>query len=407
MGGSLKRVESVIITTMRFVFFVQGEGRGHMSQAITLSKILNNAGHRVSRVLVGKSPAREIPAFFRDKINAPVETYESPNFARDNKNKGVRIIPSILGNLKRTKEFLAVTKRMKEVLQTEKPDMVINFYELLAGITYKLYKPRIPMFCIGHQYLFLHPEFVFPKGRFIDKFLIKLNTKITSSGAKILLALSFYEMADIPGKRLFVVPPLLRQEVLSLEEQDGNYFHGYILNSGYADEIKAWHEKNPGTRLHFFWDNKEATKKHEKVSPGLTFHKINDLEFLQYMRSCKGFATTAGFESICEAIYLNKPVLMVPTSGHFEQECNALDALRCGVGIVSRNFNLSKLAQFIPNYRFDNSEYRKRVLESAEIFLRHLTSPLIDKKQEKSDPSRSRGRTAKRGRRKEQIFHAI
>ena len=47
--------------------------------------------------------------------------------------------------------------------------------------------------------------------------------------------------------------------------------------------------------------------------------------FLEYMAGCKGYATTAGFESVCEAMYLQKPVLMVPT--HIKQECNALDAM--------------------------------------------------------------------------------
>ena len=36
---------------------------------------------------------------------------------------------------------------------------------------------------------------------------------------------------------------------------------------------------------------------------------------------CKAYASTAGFESVCEAMYLGKPILMVPA--HIEQDCNA------------------------------------------------------------------------------------
>lgn len=358
---------------MKFLFFVQGEGRGHMTQAIALSKILSDAGHQVCKVLVGKSMAREIPLFFYERINSPVETFESPNFVTDKTDKGIRIIPTIYRNLKGIRKFLAIMNRLKGILEKEKPDAVINFYEFLAGMVYKRYKPDIPMFCVGHQYLMLHPEFPFPEGRFIDKFLINLNTKITSSNAKLLLALSFINMTDVPENKLFVVPPLLRPEVLALKGKAGNYIHGYILNSGYVSEIKAWHEENPKTELHFFWDNKEAAEE-EKISSGLTFHKINDRKFLQYMESCKGFATTAGFESICEAMYLNKPVLMVPVAGHFEQECNALDASRSGVGVVCRDFDLSKLAGFIPYYRPNHSQYKKWISGAAGIFLYYLTS---------------------------------
>ena len=49
---------------MNYVFLVQGEGRGHMSQAIALYGILKKNGHEVSAVLVGKSPRRQVPAFF-------------------------------------------------------------------------------------------------------------------------------------------------------------------------------------------------------------------------------------------------------------------------------------------------------------------------------------------------------
>ncbi|NJO68923.1 MAG: hypothetical protein HC830_06215 [Bacteroidetes bacterium] len=55
---------------MRFLFIVQGEGRGHMTQAISLQDILIRNGHEVVEVLVGKSPRREIPAFFIKELNA-------------------------------------------------------------------------------------------------------------------------------------------------------------------------------------------------------------------------------------------------------------------------------------------------------------------------------------------------
>jgi len=48
---------------MKVVFIVQGEGRGHLTQAISPGQILRNARHCVAAVLVGKAEGREIPAF--------------------------------------------------------------------------------------------------------------------------------------------------------------------------------------------------------------------------------------------------------------------------------------------------------------------------------------------------------
>ena len=44
---------------LRFLFIVQGEGRGHLTQALSLADMLRRHGHEVVEVLVGKSHGRE------------------------------------------------------------------------------------------------------------------------------------------------------------------------------------------------------------------------------------------------------------------------------------------------------------------------------------------------------------
>lgn len=39
---------------MKFLFIVQGEGRGHLTQALTLEDYLQQEGHEVVKVLVGE-----------------------------------------------------------------------------------------------------------------------------------------------------------------------------------------------------------------------------------------------------------------------------------------------------------------------------------------------------------------
>ena len=65
-------------------------------------------------------------------------------------------------------------------------------------------------------------------------------------------------MRDLPNKKLYVVPPLLRPEVTKLIPENYNYILGYMLNSGYAGDIEKWHRANPEIELHFFWDKKDA-----------------------------------------------------------------------------------------------------------------------------------------------------
>jgi UDP-N-acetylglucosamine:LPS N-acetylglucosamine transferase len=90
------------------------------------------------------------------------------------------------------------------------------------------------------------------------------------------------------------------------------------------------------------------------------------------MASSSGYATTAGFESVCEAMWLGKPALLVPA--HVEQEINAQDAAGIGAGIVSEDFDLSLLTGFIPHYSADTTAFRTWVARAEELFVRHLTT---------------------------------
>ena len=109
-----------------------------------------------------------------------------------------------------------------------------------------------------------------------------------------------------------------------------------------------------------------------RIDETLSFYQIDDVKFLNGMAGCRAYATTAGFESICEAMYLGKPVLMVPA--HIEQDCNAHDAMRAGAGIISDSFDLKPLLRFAGTYspnrifvRWVRSGERRIILELEKL----------------------------------------
>ena len=179
---------------------------------------------------------------------------------------------------------------------------------------------------------------------------------------------NFRKMKDLPEQKLRVVPPLLRKEVLETTPVKGDYIHGYMLNSGFADDVISWHKKHPEVKLKFFWD-KDTDKAVTAIDDTLSFHTLDDAEFLRQMAGCKAYASTAGFESICEAMYLEKPVLMVPS--HIEQECNAFDAMKSGAGISADRFDLGLLLEFTKGFRPDH-EFREWVKSSESIIINEL-----------------------------------
>lgn len=333
---------------MKFLFIVQGEGRGHLTQAITLEEILRRNGHEVVEVLVGKSSTRRLPGFFNRSIHAPVKRFISPNFLPTPANKRVSLARSVAYNLIKVPAYMNSINYIRKCINASGADMVINFYELLTGLTYLLFHLSVPQVCIGHQYLFLHKDFEFPKADKTSLALLKFFTALTSLGAKERLALSFRSMDDDVRNRIRVVPPLLRREVTLHEPYAGDYIHGYMVNSGFGENVMDWHRKHPATPLRFFWDKWEEEPL-KKVDDTLSFYQLDDVEFLRQMAGCKAYASTAGFESVCEAMYLGKPIMMVPA--HIEQDCNAFDAVRDGAGIVSADFDLQRLLDFAENYQ--------------------------------------------------------
>jgi uncharacterized protein (TIGR00661 family) len=364
------------IDTKKCVFFVQGEGRGHLTQSISLKQIMDGMDMIVSEILVGKSNHNTIPRFYFDKMDVPVTLFDSPNMSAGRNKRGIKHLSSFLRILIRLPRFIFSLFLIHRKIKKHKPDVIMNFYEPMAGLYYFFFRPKIPMICIGHNYLFNHPEYKVPKGNYITRTGLKLWTAIVSAGAKKNLALSLYPFEDCRGKSIFIVPPLLREEVINHPPSEGDYLLVYLLNNGYMDDIIQWHKKNPEITINCFVDKIEIVDCIPFDST-LFFHQINDKKFLAMLGNCKGLICNSGFESICEAMYFNKPVFMVPVKGNYEQFCNSNDAAAAGAGLYDTIFDIDRFLTYVSNYEKDNQEFIKWVNQSHLIILKHIYGELF------------------------------
>ena len=206
---------------MKFLFIVQGEGRGHLTQAITLEEMLLRNGHEVVEVLVGKSSSRTLPGFFNRSIHAPVKRFISPNFLPAADSKRPSLKKSVFYNLRKIPEYFRSMCYINQRIKETGAEIVINFYEPLTGLTYAFFRPAVPYVCIGHQYLFLHRDFEFPEKNFVQLWMLRFFTRMTAIRASKKLALSFRTMEQDDVHRIVVVPPLIRQEVASIQPEIG------------------------------------------------------------------------------------------------------------------------------------------------------------------------------------------
>lgn len=324
---------------LNVLFNVQGEGRGHIMQAIALAEILRDAGHRVVGAQIGHGEGSFVPSFVQDRLNCPVQSHLSPALRVNNKTKEMDLWDTSISTLRLMPQYVASVEAINQSIVQKKPDVVVNFYEPLLGF---LKKPGLPTVSIAHQYMFYHPCYPFHEGTRFRRWGVRSFTDFTARSADRLLALSLYPTYDLPQRKVTVVPPLLRKELFEQQSEISYpyYYLAYVWRPDWLEEIRDWCFDNESKNVYCFVAGYSPDME-EDCPSNLHLNPVDDVLFLQMMAGCSGVATTAGFETCAEAIFLDKTLLMVPT--HLEQRCNALDASQLGGATMSSSFDLEKL----------------------------------------------------------------
>jgi uncharacterized protein (TIGR00661 family) len=353
---------------LRVLFAVQGEGRGHMTQALAVREMLAAGGHTVCGALVGRSEARVAPSFFVEGMDAPVHSFDSPNFAYHPRTHAVSLTETVAQGVRRSGLYHRNLELIGRQVRALRPDVILNFYEGMTGLYALTARPEIPIVAVGHQYMFFHPAYRFAPGQPVARAATKAYTWLTAAGAKRLLALSFYEAEDRPDRRLRVTPPILRRDLFGLDGgRDDGFFLAYLLHRALAEGLVRWCEEHAEVRVRCFWDGEPWAP-----LPNLSFHPLDGERFLREMARCRGVVCTAGFESVSEAMWLGKPVYMMPTPRHLEQRTNALDAARTGAGLPARGLDLDAFLAYLPRYASPADRFRPWVARAAEVVLEEV-----------------------------------
>src|SRR6202012_1847810 len=156
----------------------------------------------------------------------------------------------------------------------KKPDMIVNFLEAATGVGKLLGRIKIPVLVLGHQFMMGHPAFVRSSHARTQQMGFRNFVNLVGSRSAR-LALSFYPADNLPRKKTFICPPILRRQLFELKNvQRGDYLLVYLLNHGYAPDIERWCQANPAVPVHCFYDKPEAPSEEMKF-PNLTFHKLH------------------------------------------------------------------------------------------------------------------------------------
>ena len=286
-----------------------------------------------------------MPGYFIDGMGAPVVTFDAPTQVPDRERRGVSVAATAWDAVVRMPRFFGSGLAIHRA--TADADVVVNLLDLVGGASRLLLGSRVPAVVIAHNYLFAHPDLAGTPGRPHARGLLKLHTELAALKARVRVALSFVPMSAPPALRMQVAPPLLRPGLDRLERHDGGYLLAYALNAGYGDLLADWQRRRGDVVVHCYVDG-GADALTTELAPGFHAHDLDQKAFLRHLAGCRAYVASAGFESICEAFYLGKPVLAIPTAGQLEQTWNAWDAERCGTARTGTSGDLDSFWAALP-----------------------------------------------------------
>ncbi|MEX0987168.1 MAG: glycosyltransferase family protein [Bacteroidales bacterium] len=336
---------------------IQGEGKGHFSQAMALSGILISHGHEISRMYLGRSLFRGSPGYFRTVPDVRVVRFLSPNFIHTPDRKGIRILLSVFVNLLLGPVYLFEAVRIGIRMRQDKSSHVINFYDPVGSLAARWFRKRAVRIVISHHFYLSHPDFIHPHGMESSYFWLQFMNRIMMQSANRVLALSFRK-GKKEGKTE-VVPPMIDERIRRGTYTPGDRDLCYFLNPGFVEEIIGYYRNHPELKADIFTDGEVFGEIPENVK----IHEPSRENFIACMYHCKRIITTGGFDTVAEGFYLGIPLFLIPSENHYEQYCNVLDAAKTGMAFHMDELGDLEDVEFTPR---DNGKFREWVEGNEE-----------------------------------------
>jgi uncharacterized protein (TIGR00661 family) len=352
---------------MRILYAVHGYGRGHATRALAIlphlareHALLCLAGGDAYTAIWPDFPVVRIPtlpfAYVRDTGHvSPWQTL-------------YRNLPAVLDLTFRGPVFETV----REIVREFEPDVIISDAEVWSHrVAADLKIPRISFDHIGLM------SYCRPEVEWLDYPAARFNAHCYSwlmGRPDRVLVSSFYR---IEPKRpdVKVVGPLLRQVFHELVPSKGDHLVAYF-NQG-KDQLRPRildALAGAGLPIHVYGSDRRGQE------GALTFLPLSNLPFLEDLASCRAVISTAGNQLIGEALYLGKPVCVMPETC-VEQRLNAaaVERLSIGMRVSARRFSAQHLHTFLANLdRYQKNIFRnvrdglQESLEALEQFLTEL-----------------------------------
>jgi uncharacterized protein (TIGR00661 family) len=332
------------------LYGVNGEGSGHSTRA---KEVISH--------LIGKRHTVHVVSFDRGLTNLskdfPVTEIFGFHFAYVNNR--VRYRRTLATNLiTAPKAARSFSKLMR---QTDEwgIDLVITDFEPMS--CHVGHRKKLPVISIDNQHCLTNTDVVLPHRHRRDAAAAKIATRLMTPHAQAYLVTSFFPV-HAKKSNTFVVPPILRQEILDTRPVSGEHVLVYVTSPS-PDLAQLLKQVRCKFVAYGFG--------HDGQDGNVLFKKPGMESFLADLAGCKAIIANAGFSLVSEALYLGKPYLAVPVQHQFEQIFNAYFLDKEGYGAFWEELTQKKIESFLFNL--------PAFQEKLASYERHDNSMLLNK----------------------------
>jgi uncharacterized protein (TIGR00661 family) len=333
---------------VRILYGVHGYGRGHATRTLAVLPHLSR-NHQILLLAGGDA----FPAFWPEY---PVVRIPTLGFVYRQMGLGPRLRCNWLTLRRNISAVLDVFWRgptfdmVREIAEEFAPDVVVSDAETWTHqVAAYLCLPRISFDHVGILAYCRAP--IDPRDRFAACVDAAFYKALMGRPDRVLVS-SFYDARPLrPDVR--VVGTLPRQAIRELSPSQGEHLLVYFNRARDQLHHGMLHTLNElGVPIHIYGSPRRGR------AGRISFLPTSELPFLEDLASCRAVLSTAGNQLVGEALFLGKPLLVVPERC-VEQRMNALAVQRLGIGrkIELREFTLPTLRDFLDHVDL----YRERM----------------------------------------------
>ena len=315
------------------LYGLSGEGSGHSTRAKEVISHLQDNGHVVHVVSFDRG---------LQNLSQSFDVTEIYGFRFAYVNNRVKYRRTFAKNLFTVPKAARSLARLMQLAEDWKINLVATDFEPLS--CHVGHRKRLPVISIDNQHCLTNARVSYPWQYRRDAAAARLVTRLMTPRANAYLVTSFFD-APVRRRNTFLLPPILRQEVLSSKPRDGEHVLVYVTSPSHdlARLLSAIR-----CRFVAYGFGREGEE------GNILFKKPGMREFLADLTDCKAIIANAGFSLVSEALFLGKPYLAVPVEHQFEQIFNAYYLGKTGYGAYWKKLTKEKVESFLfnlPMYR--------------------------------------------------------